>query len=87
MMLFLMLIRPIRKLAAAGDKDPKMVKEAVFGEQFHTICSGGAYLQPELLDLFAKYDIAILQGYGMFPGDQHDVELEYPKRFCRTAPS
>ena len=42
-----------------------MVKEAVFGEQFHTICSGGAYLQPELLDLFAKYDIAILQGYGM----------------------
>lgn len=54
-----------KKLAAAGDKDPKMVKEAVFGEQFHTICSGGAYLQPELLDLFAKYDIAILQGYGM----------------------
>lgn len=54
-----------KKLAAAGEKDPKVVKEAVFGEQFHTICSGGAYLQPELLDLFEKYGITILQGYGM----------------------
>ena len=43
-----------KKLAAAGDKDPKMVKEAVFGEQFHTICSGGAYLQPELFGSVCK---------------------------------
>lgn len=30
-----------------------------------TICSGGAYLPPVMLDLFKKYDIDILQGYGM----------------------
>lgn len=27
--------------------------------------SGGAYLPPSMLDLFEKYGIAILQGYGM----------------------
>ncbi len=34
-------------------------------DQLHTICSGGAYLNPELIDLFEKYGITILQGYGM----------------------
>ena len=37
----------------------------VFGRQFHTICSGGAYLNPDYIDLFNKYGITILQGYGM----------------------
>lgn len=42
-----------------------MVRAKVFGKQFHTICSGGAYLNPAYLDLFKKYGITILQGYGM----------------------
>ena len=37
----------------------------MFGKQFHTICSGGAYLNPSYIDLFHKYGITILQGYGM----------------------
>lgn len=42
-----------------------LVKKQVFGKQFHTICSGGAYLNPAFIDLFNKYGITILQGYGM----------------------
>ena len=41
------------------------MKNQVFGKQFHTICSGGAYLDPSYIDLFKKYDITIQQGYGM----------------------
>ncbi len=44
---------------------PEAVKQEVFGGQFHTICSGGAFLNPDMLDLFGKYGITILQGYGM----------------------
>lgn len=54
-----------RKLEESSILPPKIIKKAVFGEQFHTICSGGAYLNPEYLDLFEKYRITILQGYGM----------------------
>ena len=54
-----------KKLEDAASLPPEIVKKEVFSEQFHTICSGGAYLNPELLDLFAKYGITILQGYGM----------------------
>src|SRR5699024_11912551 len=43
----------------------KIVKSQVFGKQFHTICSGGAYLDPSYIDLFKKYDITIQEGYGM----------------------
>lgn len=43
----------------------KLVKKTVFGDQLHTICSGGAYLSPAMIDLFESYDITILQGYGM----------------------
>ena len=42
-----------------------VVKAAVFGKQFHTICSGGAYLNPAYIDFFEKYGITIQQGYGM----------------------
>lgn len=42
-----------------------LVKAKVFGKQFHTICSGGAYLNPAYLDTFKRYGITILQGYGM----------------------
>ncbi|MDO4261260.1 MAG: AMP-binding protein [Eubacteriales bacterium] len=54
-----------KKLQDAAALPPEAVKNEVFGEQFHTICSGGAYLPPDMLDLFAKYGITILQGYGM----------------------
>ena len=49
----------------AAGLPPEIVKREVFGEQFHTICSGGAYLDPAYIDLFARYGITILQGYGM----------------------
>lgn len=42
-----------------------LVKTKVFGKQFHTVCSGGAYLNPAYIDMFKKYGITILQGYGM----------------------
>ena len=54
-----------KKLEEAAGLPTEIVKREVFGEQFHTICSGGAYLNPALLDLFEKYGITILQGYGM----------------------
>lgn len=54
-----------KKLEESKLLPPKLVKNQVFGKQFHTICSGGAYLNPKYIDLFAKYDICIQQGYGM----------------------
>lgn len=54
-----------KKLEEAAGLPPEMVKKEIFGEQFHTICSGGAYLNPAYIDLFQKYGITILQGYGM----------------------
>lgn len=54
-----------KKLESVQGLPAKLVKWRVFGKQFHTICSGGAYLPPAMVDLFAKYDITILQGYGM----------------------
>lgn len=51
------------------DADPAIPKEVlakeVFGGKLHTICSGGAYLDPDYYDRFAEYGITILQGYGM----------------------
>lgn len=54
-----------KKLQDAAGLPPEIVKKEVFGEQFHTICSGGAYLNPAYIDLFNSYGITILQGYGM----------------------
>lgn len=54
------------KLKAAGGMIPKkMVAKAAFGGNLKTICSGGAYLDPDYVDRFAEYGITILQGYGM----------------------
>ena len=54
------------KLKAAGDAYPKeVIAQEVFGGKLKTISSGGAYLDPEYVDLFAEYGIQILQGYGM----------------------
>lgn len=65
LMVPLMIETLARKLEEAAALPPEIVKKEVFGEKLHTICSGGAYLNPDLLDLFGKYGITILQGYGM----------------------
>ena len=65
LMVPLMIETMAKKLEDAAGLPPEIVKREVFGEQFHTICSGGAYLTPAMLDLFGKYGIDILQGYGM----------------------
>ena len=54
-----------KKLEEAAFIPAPLVKAKVFGKQFHTVCSGGAYLNPAYIDLFQKYGITILQGYGM----------------------
>lgn len=54
-----------KKMEEAAFIPAPLVKAKVFGKQFHTICSGGAYLNPAYIDLFKKYGITILQGYGM----------------------
>ncbi|MBQ8147171.1 MAG: AMP-binding protein [Lachnospiraceae bacterium] len=54
------------KLRAAGDQLPKeQVAKMAFGGNLKTICSGGAYLNPDYVAGFAEYGITILQGYGM----------------------
>ncbi len=54
------------KLKAAGNLLPKkMIAKQAFGGNLKTICSGGAYLDPDYVEKFAEYGITILQGYGM----------------------
>ena len=65
LMVPLMIETLAKKLEDLSALPPEAVKNEVFGEQFHTICSGGAYLNPAYIDLFGKYGITILQGYGM----------------------
>lgn len=50
---------------STGILPKKLVAKAAFGGNLKTICSGGAYLPPEMVDAFADYGITILQGYGM----------------------
>lgn len=55
-----------KKLKESGGLLPKkMVGKAAFGGALKTICSGGAYLNPELVHAFSEYGLTILQGYGM----------------------
>ena len=65
LMVPLMIETMAKKLEDAAWMPAALVKAKVFGKQFHTICSGGAYLNPAYLDTFKKYGITILQGYGM----------------------
>lgn len=65
LMVPLMIETMAKKLEDAAGLPVEIVKQEVFGEQFDTICSGGAYLPPAMIDLFNKYGITILQGYGM----------------------
>ena len=65
LMVPLMIETMAKKLEEAGALPKKLVKKMVFGDQFHTICSGGAYLPPAMIDLYESYGITIQQGYGM----------------------
>ncbi len=65
LMVPLMIETMAKKLEDASKLPAFIVKKKVFGKQFHTICSGGAYLNPDYIDLFERYGITILQGYGM----------------------
>lgn len=65
LMVPLMIETLAKKLEEAAGLPAAIVKKEVFGENLHTICSGGAYLNPALIDLFESYGITILQGYGM----------------------
>lgn len=65
LMVPLMIETIAKKLEESAWVPAPIVKNKVFGKQLHTICSGGAYLNPAYMDLFAKYGITILQGYGM----------------------
>jgi len=65
LMVPLMIETLAKKLEEAAWIPAPLVKAKVFGKQFHMVCSGGAYLNPAFVDLFNKYGITILQGYGM----------------------
>ncbi len=65
LMVPLMIETLAKKLEDAAWMPAPLVKAKVFGKQFHTICSGGAYLNPAYIDIFMRYGITILQGYGM----------------------
>lgn len=65
LMVPLMIETLAKKLEDASLLPAKLVKNKVFGKQFNTICSGGAYLDPSYIDMFQRYGITILQGYGM----------------------
>lgn len=65
LMVPLMIETLAKKLEEAAWMPAPLVKAKVFGKQFHTICSGGAYLNPAYIKTFQKYGITILQGYGM----------------------
>ena len=65
LMVPLMIETLAKKLEEAAWMPAALVKAKVFGKQFHTVCSGGAYLNPAYIETFKRYGITILQGYGM----------------------
>jgi len=65
LMVPLMIETIAKKLEEAENLPADMVKHEIFGENLHTIYSGGAYLNPSMYDLFERYGIKISQGYGM----------------------
>ena len=56
----------LSELSSQHPEVPKaMLAKKIFGTSLHTIYSGGAYLNPALIDEFAQYGIDVIQGYGM----------------------
>ena len=50
LMVPLMIETLAKKMEDTKDLPKKLVKNMIFGKQFHTICSGGAYLNPDYID-------------------------------------
>lgn len=56
----------LNELLMSNPSVPKnVIAKQVFGESLRTIYSGGAYLNPKLINAFAEFGIDIIQGYGM----------------------
>lgn len=56
----------LSELSSQHPEVPKaMLAKKIFGTSLHTIYSGGAYLNPALIDEVAQYGIDVIQGYGM----------------------
>ena len=53
------------QLAAEKIPDKKAIGKQMFGENFKTIFSGGAYLSPDVVNGYREFGIEITQGYGM----------------------
>ena len=64
--------RKLEEVRAAG-LPAEPVRKKMFGERLHTICSGGAYLNPDYVDLFAEFGITILQGYYKMPKETEET--------------
>lgn len=50
---------------AAGGVPKPLVAQGAFGGRLKTIYSGGAYLDPKLIEGFQQFGINVVQGYGM----------------------
>lgn len=56
----------LTELVNANPQVPKqLIAKKIFGDTLHTIYSGGAYLNPVLINAFAEFGISLIQGYGM----------------------
>ncbi len=57
------------KINEAAKADPNVPKAALaqgfFGGRLKTIFSGGAYLDPKLIEAYKEFGVELLQGYGM----------------------
>lgn len=70
------IVYKLNEAAKANPNVPKpMLAQSVFGPQLRTIYSGGAYLNPKLIDVLKEYGIELLQGYGM---------TEFSPRICNN---
>ena len=65
LMVPLMIETIAKKLEEVQGLPKKLVKMQVFGKRFYRIYSGGAYLNPDYIELLGKYGIEIVEGYGM----------------------
>lgn len=50
---------------SSGAQPGRGLANKIFGTSLRTIYSGGAYLNPKLIDEFEKFGISLVQGYGM----------------------
>lgn len=65
LMVPLMIESIYKRLSANPDVPVEAVKENVFGGNLRIVFTGGAHLDPFYIEEFKKYDIDILEGYGM----------------------